>query len=263
MKRKILGLCLLVFVLATVSGAAFESGDVASYGQLPMAIAWRENNEIYVALVNDTSYREMYTLEVYDTQRRANLVRAEISVPSKSVLIEKLNPKETGKARFPIEEVTIYSGYRSRTIKIQDHPYFKTGDYIVPANTNIAVEVDFVGLQGNSRAGRLEVDSVYTLYSSNRTGAIDVEFEGGYSFRWRTIIDYRPPHMKLTMRTPFIYGVDLLTFGITHEPEGTWISNYVYGPVLLVYGSDYRVIDNTGSPASSSSSSPASQAGQR
>lgn len=245
MKRKILGLLLFMFLLTTVSVAAFEAADLASYGQTPVAISWRQNDTIFVALVNSASYRQVYTLEVYDTQRRVTLSRSEISIPSRSILIETLNPKETGKARFPIEEVTVYSGYRSRTIKIQDNPYFTVTNYVVPANSNIKVGVDFVGIRGNNATGRLEVDSDYQMYANSRTGSISIDFEGGYTYRYRNTIEYRPPFMELTMRTPFIYGADLLTFGITHYPEGTWRSNYIYAPVFLVYGSDYRLIDNS------------------
>lgn len=253
MKSRILILVIFIMILSTVSVVAFEAKDLDSYGQTPVAISWRESDTIYIALVNSSSSRQSYTLEVYDTQRRTTLIRAEVLVPSRSVLIEALNPRETGKARFPIEEVTIYSGYRSRTIKIQDNPYFTVDNYVVPANSNIKVGVDFIGIRGNNTAGRLEVDPDYRMYVGNRTGSISIDFEGGYSYKYRNTIEYRPPFMELSMRTPSIYGTDLLTFGVTHYPEGTWRSSYLYGPVLLVYGTDYRVINNTNSPLSSTS----------
>lgn len=244
MKSKVIGLVLLWCFTLSLSVGAFDAKDIASYGQTPMAIAWKEGDSIVIAIVNNTSYRQNYTFEVYDTQRRTTLVKSDHLVPASSVLIEALNPRETGKAKFPIEEVTIYSGYRSRTIKIQDNPYFTVDNYVVPANSNIRVGVDFIGIRGNSTSGRLEVDPDFQMYVSSRTGAIAIDFEGGYTYRHRNTIEYRPPFMELTMRTPFIYGVDILTFGITQFPEGTWRSTYLYGPAFLVYGNDYRVIDN-------------------
>ena len=47
------------------------------------------------------------------------------------------------------------------------------------------------------------------------------------------------------MRTPYFRDVDILSFGITNLPAGSRREQLIYGPVFLVYGSDYRLLDNT------------------
>lgn len=243
MKKRLFIIGVLILLLSSLPVSAFEPKDIYSYGETPLAIAWWEDNEIYVALANESSSRQSYTVEVYDTQRNTVLDRIETFVPSKTILVETLKPRTTGKASFPIEEVTIYSGYRGRTIRIQEHEWFTVDNYLVPLNTNIEVAVDLTGIRGNGRSGRLIVDNEYTLSNTSRAGQITVKYDPGISYTHRNIIEYRPAYLTLSMRTPYVSGVNILSFGLSHSLQGSWRSDYIYGPVFMVYGNDMRVID--------------------
>ncbi len=245
MKAKTVSLIMLLCLIISFPASAITARDISDYSDVPMALAWREGDTIYVAIVNEYSSRQGYTIEVYDTQRRAALERRDIIVPGNSILIEALKPRITGGARFPIEEVTIYSGYRGRTIKIQENELFTVKDYVVPSNTVIDIDVDLLGIRGYETRGRIIVDNEYMLSNTSRGGQITVKYDPGFSYTHRNIIEYRAPFLTITMRTPYFRDVGILSFGITNSPVGSWRSEYIYGPVFLVYGSDYRLIDNT------------------
>ncbi len=236
----ILILCLLI----PIPVGALTARDILDYSDSPMAIAWREGQLIYVAIANEYSSRQLYTVEVYDTQRRLALDKMDIIVPANTVLIETLNPRSSG-GRFPIEEVTIYSGYWGRTIKIQDNDLFTVKDYVVPSNATIQIDADLPGLKGYETKGRLTVDDEYILANTNRRGQITVRYTPGFSNTYRNVIDYEIPVLNITMRTPYFRDVDILSFGITNLPAGSRREQLIYGPVFLVYGSDYRLLDNT------------------
>lgn len=255
MKTRIIMLTLLVCLILSMPVAALTNQDISDYNVTPMAIAWRENNEIFVAIVNENTSRQGYTVEIYDTQRRASLFKEDFIIPGRTILIEKIQPRTTGNARFPIEEVTIFTGYRGRTIKIQDSPLFTVNNYIVPANTFIEVDVDLLGIRANETYGRIEVDNNYEMYNGRGTGQISLTYEPGYNYIYRTTIEYSPPHLSLSMRTPNIRGVDILSFGLRHRPSGSWRDQSVLGPVYLVYGRDYSLADNSSGRSSSDNSS--------
>lgn len=164
MKAKTVSLIMLLCLIISFPASAITARDISDYSDVPMALAWREGDTIYVAIVNEYSSRQGYTIEVYDTQRRAALERRDIIVPGNSILIEALKPRITGGARFPIEEVTIYSGYRGRTIKIQENELFTVKDYVVPSNTVIDIDVDLLGIRGMKlEVGSLSIMSICYL----------------------------------------------------------------------------------------------------
>lgn len=254
MKIRILSVVILLAIIIAVPVSAFSSRDIDAYSQRPMALAWWEGSDVIVALVNEDSSRQLYTVEIYDTQRRKTLAKSDLIVPSRSILIERITPEVTGNARFPIEEVTIYSGYRGRTIKIQDHEWFSLETHIVSANSNISVGLNLSGIRGSAQRGIIEVDREYSLANNNRTGQISVDYNPGFSYSHRNVIEYREPYLTLTMRAPNIRDVDILSFGLENLPSNAWRGDYIYGPVFLVYGNNYQIIDNTSSRSPSDSS---------
>ena len=253
--KRIVSLVLLLLLLAAVPAAALESRDIQNYNTTPMALAWRTGDTIYVAIVNEYTSRELHRIEIYDIQRRSALAKREVIVPGKSILIEAFEARDLKSTRFPIEEVTIYTGYYGRTIKIQDGDLFAVNDYLVPANTSIRVDVDIAGIRGAAASGRLVVDDKFYLVNQRIDGRITVNYEPGIDYVHSNIIEYRPPTLTLTMRTPSVRNVDLLSFNIRHRPSGDWRDELIVGPVIIVYGREYRVLDNTGDRSSSSGSS--------
>lgn len=254
MKAKTVSLIVLLCFIISFPVSAVTARDISDYSDTPMALAWREGDTIFVAIVNEYSSRQGYTIEVYDTQRRTALDKRDIIVPGNSILIEALRPRTTGGARFPIEEVTIYSGYRGRTVKIQESELFTVKNYVVPSNTAIDIEVDLLGIRGLETRGRIIIDNDYTLSNGSRSGQITVKYDPGFSYTHRNIIEYRAPFLTISMRTPYFRDVGILSFGLSNSPTGSWRSEYIYGPVFLVYGSDYRLIDNTSSQSTDTSS---------
>lgn len=246
MKLRLVPLVLLLLLVTAFPAAALDSRDLQNYNTTPMAVAWRNGDIIYVAVVNEYSNRDTYRLEVYDVQRRSSLAKREVLVPGKSILIESFDVRDFKGARFPIEEITIYRGYYGRAIKIQDSELFNVKDYLVPANTSIAIEVELDSIRGSNKIGRIMVDDDFTLLNERLYGRITVNYEPGIAYYHSNVIEYQPPKLILTMRTPYVRDVDLLNFSIRHRPDGVWRDEVIVGPALIVYSRDYRVLDNTG-----------------
>lgn len=256
MKLRMILIVLLLVCIVSVPVLALESRDIRNYNESPMAIAWRKNDTIYVAIVNENSARDSYRIEIYDAQRRSALVKREVIIPGKSILVESFTSRDLKNAKSPIQEVTIYSGYYGRTIKVQEHEWFTVDDYLVPANSSITVQVDVSSIRGSSSFGRIVVDDVFEMYNSRNTGRISVKLYSGFSYTSPNIIEYGQPKLILTMRTPYIRDVDLLSFGIAHRPSSARRDEYTLGPVILVYGRNYEVLglgSNRSNPSDGSS----------
>jgi len=260
MKSKAVPLIVFLVLVMSLPAMAIESRDLDDYAASPIALAWRVEDTIYVAIVNEFSSRDLYRIEIYDTQRRSALASREVIVPDKSILIESFESRDLKYTPFPIEAVTIYRGYYGRAIKIQDQSMFSVQDYLVPANTSFPVEVDLYGIQRTTPSGRIIVDDDFRMYYGRTGGRIAVTYEPGIDYYHSNIIEYRPPKLTLTMRAPYIRDVDLLSFEIRHRPTGSWREEVVQGPVFIVYGRDYKVLDNT--KGGRTSSSPSSSSGE-
>ena len=255
MRLKAVPLVFLIVLIASLPAMALDSRALADYAESPMAIAWRERDTIYVAVVNEYTSRYLYRIEIYDAQRRDVLAQREVLVPGKSILIESFESRDLKYTSYPIEEVGIYSGFYGRRIKIQDHSMFVVQDYLIPANASFTVEVDLEGIQRGASSGRIMVDNEYTLFYNRPRGKISVSYEPGLYYYHSNIIEYQPPGLTLTMRAPYLRNVDVLSFEVRHRPTGVWREEAFPGPVFIVYGSEYAVLDNTGGVRSSSGSS--------
>lgn len=256
MRIKTISLVLLLALIITLPVSAYTARELASFSDSPVAIAWMEGNSVYVAIANESNVRQNYTIEVYDNHRRATLDRISTTVPSRTVLIEELNPKRTGNARFQISEVVIYSSNRTKTIVVQKDDLFEVKNYVVPANSNVTVGVDFAAIKGNSSQGRLVFDQTFRLSGNNRTGQITVSrFESGYNYTsWGNEINYSAPSLELGMRIPRMQGVSILSFGMTHYSDRFGARDFYYAPALIVYGDDFRLIDSSNAPEQSGDS---------
>lgn len=254
MRKKTAVLLVLLVLAVSLPAQAIDSRDLTDYAASPMAIAWRSGDTIYVAVVNEFTSRDVYRIEIYNTQSRSPLASREVLVPGKCILIEAFEPRDIKSSAFPITEVMIYKGYFSRTIKIQEQAVFLTNDFLVPANTSFAVEVDLESFMRGTSRGRIVVDDEFTMFYNRSGGRISVTYEPGLDYYHSNIIEYRPPRLILTMRAPYVRDVDLLSFEIRHRPAGSWRDEYMMGPVLMVYGRDYTVLDNTKGGTSGSSS---------
>ncbi len=257
MNWRILPIVLVLLVAISLPTLALNSRELRDYNTSPRAISWRESDTIYVGIVNDSNSRQNYRIEVYDIQRRSNLARRDVIIPAKSILVETFTTRDLSSTRFPIEEVTIYEGtrsYYSRTIKIQDHDLFMVDRYIIPTNTSFSIEVDLARLSGNASSGRITIDNDFTMYNSRRNGGITANYNPGMNYLHRNVIEYGPPTLTLSMRSPSQRDVDFLSFEMAHRPVHAWRDELIAGPILMVYGGDYRLL-GYGSSSSSSSGS--------
>lgn len=253
MKRKAAALLVLLALAVSLPVKAIDSRDLANYAASPMAIAWRAGDAVYVAVVNEYTSRELYRIEIFDIQKRSPLAAREVLVPGKCILIEKFEPRDMKYSAYPASEVMISRGYFSRGITIQDSSVFVANEFVVPANTSFAVELDLYDIQRSTPSGRITVDDEFRMYYNRAGGRITVTYEPGLDYYLSNVIEYRPPRLILTMRAPYIRDVDLLSFEIRHRPLGTWREEYMMGPVFLVYGRDYTVLDNSKGSVSGSS----------
>lgn len=245
MRVKVIGLIMLFCLVVSFPVGAIVATDIADYRTSPMAVAWKEDDAVYVAIVNESTTRQSFAMEIYDSQRRTVLDSKEIIIPGKAILIETLKPRRSMGSRFTVEEVTIYKGYQGKTIKIQDSKIFAVENYIVPAATILEMEVDLKNIYDLEARGRLTIDSEYSLTNTRIGGQITVKYDPGLSYIHRNILEYRPPFLLVSMRLPYFRDVGILYFGFSNWPEGAWHSEYTYGPAIIVYGSDYDVLDNT------------------
>lgn len=237
---------ILLCLFSTLPASAMTAKDLANFGDTPVAIAWRESGTIYVAIANEAYARQQFTIEIYERYGRTPLERKSVVIPSNTVVIDAFNLRWSSQE---IEEVVIYSASRTKRIIVQENDLFEVKDYVIPANSNLKVGVDFYTIKGNSGQGRLVIDQNFRLSGTSRSGQISVSnFHSGYDYSWGNVINYQAPSLELSMWVPWMQGVSILSFGVTHFADWGGSRNFYYAPALLVYGEDYRLIDTTARP---------------
>ena len=245
MVRKQLLLVVVLCLLVSIPAYAYTAKDLASFTDSPVAIAWADGGTIYVAIANEATARRQMTIELYDRYGRNPVERATLIVPSRTVMIESFSPRFAS----DVEEVIIYSYSRTKKIVVQRDDLFSVRDYVVPANSSFTVGVDFHAIKGNSNSGSLVIDQNFQISGTNRSGQINVStFDNGYNYNWGNTIQYYKPSLELRMWIPWMQGVGVLSFGITHLPDWPGSRTYYYAPAVLVYGEDFRLVDVTNYP---------------
>ena len=210
MRLKAVPLVFLIVLIASLPAMALDSRALADYAESPMAIAWRERDTIYVAVVNEYTSRYLYRIEIYDAQRRDVLAQREVLVPGKSILIESFESRDLRYTPYPIKEVGIYAEFYGRRIKIQDHSMFVVQDYLIPANASFTVEVD---LGEGASSGRIMVDEYTLFYTCGNP-----QMNQAFTITIPTSRIRRPA--TLTMRAPYLRNVDVFSSAIAPQAYG-------------------------------------------
>ncbi len=252
LKKLILFLVVLLVAASISPAAAFSPRRPTSPGDI-LAVAWQDGERLYVAIANDGPSDERFTISP-DTGNRAvhNLFRRQtLMVPRYSVLIESIDIERSRHPRWSndLEFVLFESRFiRGQQIPVQRQTALDVGQFVAPSSSTLEVHVDIGELVPLADFYHLHVDDEYTLQEGWRGGRIDiVSVEGGFVRAGRSNeITYEKPSMVLSMRTPTMRGADLLTFGITHVPEGRRVQETRFdGPIVLVYGSNLQLLDYT------------------
>ncbi len=252
MKR--ISLILLFTLILSIPVSAFSPRQ--SVSDRLTTIAWQDGDNVYVAIANNTSSRNTYTMETYEAgNRRTPLDRRSIVIPSRTLYIEEFSIRSNRGRDWPIDEVVVSDRISSIVVPVQIHDLLDVPNYVVSYNSIIDIEVDLLAIRQRSEYGQLLVDNEYTLSNGGRPGRISIStFEEGFSLSHaRNRVDYRPPFIELSMRTPFMQGVGILTFGIMHmvDRPSSGYREYIQGPQILVYGSDIWLVEETSSRSSS------------
>lgn len=252
LKKMILVLVILLAAASLSPAAAFSPRRPTSPGDA-LAVAWQDGEQLYVAIANDSPRDERFTISPDPGDRAVrNLFRRQtVVVPRYSVLIESIDidarqhPQWSRDLEFVVFESR---SIREQSIPVQRQDTLDIGQFVARSSQTLEVRVDLGELVPLADFYRLEVDSEYTLQEGRRGGRIEIaDIEGGFvRARRGNEITFEKPRIVLSLRTPTLRGADLLTFGMTHTPEGRRVQETHFdGPIILVYGSNLDLLDYT------------------
>lgn len=240
---RILIVLALVLVLASTSTLA-QSARLGS----TTFTAWRDGEDLYVALGNDSGARKTITLlvENRDDRWRPTFDERRVTLPADSVLVESFSSAVVRRGTNLI--LTVTEGSRTVEIPIQVMGEFSHNGFVVEANTvwESALDLEFLLSSDNAR---LLLDDFYTITGPGSRGRIQVKvLEGGLKYSASSnSIEFERPYVVLSMRAPNINGISLMTFNARRVSDSNrGRGELVTGPTVMVYGRNIRFIDNTG-----------------
>ena len=167
MRLKAVPLVFLIVLIASLPAMALDSRALADYAESPMAIAWRERDDLCYA-VNEYTSRYLYRIEIYNAQRRDVLAQREVLVPGKSILIESFESRDLRYTPYPIKEVGIYAEFYGRRIKIQDHSMSWSKTILYPQMLPLRWKLILKASEGASSAGSWWIMSIPCLQQATR-----------------------------------------------------------------------------------------------
>ncbi len=237
----------LVSVMTMPAAARWRAVD-----QRDQAVAWLEDDILFVAVANEGHGRERFHVEPVSANRTGQnpFERRTMIIGAMTVMLDSIPISDRWQTRWDgeITEIIVDGPTFGRiTVPVQRSvASMDISNFIAPADTMIEVDIDLMSLLEGRDLYRLVVDSDYRIIGTSRVGRISVSsFSGGFQYSsTRNEITYRKPLMTLRMRTPMIRDIGLLTFDITHFDERSR-REVMSGPIVLVYGTDYRFVDNT------------------
>lgn len=251
-KRTLALVFLMVFVVsfATVAQAFTPREPVIT--EMP-AVSWIEGNRIYVAVSNEDINRAEYTIELINSNQRLRPVieKRNVVVPGRSVLVESFDLHMFGVRSTAPDIVYISSNYQRTVVPVQTSDLYNVSSYVVAARERFDVTVSLADLLEGETGFQLIVDNEYFVKGTNATGEISVEHVYGGLKKVpgrQNIFEYEQPSLVLGMRAPRMLGTGVLTFDMVRAiSEGrTTYRDIIPGPMILVYGTDMRFINNTG-----------------
>lgn len=239
---KCLALILLILIFTSTQGFA-QSAQLGS----TVFVAWRDGEDLFVAIGNDTGSRKNITIlvENRDDRWRPTYDERQVTVPPDSLLIESFSSSVVRRGSNLI--LTAREGSRSVEIPIQVMNGYGNRNFIIEANSVWEGTLDLEFLLSNDNP-RLLLDDFYTVIGSGSRGRIQVKtLEGGLKYSSsNNSIEFGKPYAVLSMRAPNINGISLMTFNtykVTDAYRGQ--RERIAGPVIMVYGRNVRFIDNT------------------
>jgi len=249
MVMKILLVALLIVSFVSTGTDAFTPRDAVETVDGP-SVAWLEDDILFVAVVNTARARERFTIEPPDRRWRSRPFEdLRVIVPGQTVMLEslRLDSEWLRAHEGELEEVIIDGGRAGRyEIPVQESISAMGVQYfVVQSDTRFEIDIDLQSLTDDARFSRLVIDEDYRMLGSRERGSIRIgDFSGGFVYdSRRNEVRYEAPHMSLEMRAPRIRETDLLTFDVTYYDHRDR-STVVKGPQILVYGTDYRFVDN-------------------
>ena len=247
---------LVALLICLVAGSAYAYEPWSRESLSPSdsaAVAWLEDDVLFVAITNDSGSRLRYTIEPEVPGRTA--VRGFPSfttiVPGSTVLLESArldSESRTPRGAVELEFIRITPDrQRSYTIPVKKLDSAINFDrYVLQTRERLTASLDLGLLVAERELDRIVVDDHYQILGSRDSGRIDItHLTSGLEHDRRTnTITLSKPQMTLEMSTPSMRGTGLLVFDIEWYDYRN--RRYVIeSPMALVVGTDYRFINNS------------------
>lgn len=246
---------LVALLILLVAGSAYAYEPWSRESLSPSdsaAVAWLEDDILFVAITNDSGSRIRYTIEP-EAPRRGD-VRGFPSfttiVPGSTVMLESTRLDSEGRTprgAADLEAIRITPDrQRSYTIPVErvDSP-IAFDRYVLQTRERLTATLDLGMLAAERDLSRIVIDDYYQILNQRDTGRIDIKhFSSGFDHDRRSnTISFSQPRMTLEMVTPSMRDSGLLVFDITWYDSRNR-RHIIESPMALVVGSNYRFIDN-------------------
>ncbi len=246
MRKLLIGLLVVFLVTVPISAAPKDVylGDVA-------VVSWLDRDTVMVVLANESPHGAAVTIStnIWDSRWRPVFTERTVTVPGRSIVQEAFVLNTSWKN----EPLSIRVSQRNNaiTVDVQMPTIFQPSAYVVRANEQIEVGVDLAFLLERQEQARLIVDDFAQVYGANSREPIKVKsVEGGFRYvSSRNSIEYVPPWMVLSTKTPQLNGTGVITFSLYKETDGyRGYRDEIPGPTILVYGRNLRFAESSKEP---------------
>lgn len=211
------------------------------------AIAWVEGESLYVAVANDSIHARTYTIEAesHSYSFRPLFDQRSVNVASRTVSVQSFYVPSAS-VDFSSHRVRVTEQRSHVVLPIQNTGVFQGNSYVVQEGGVVQFAVDIQGITQEGMEGRVVIDDSYQVIGTTRRGQINISsFEGGYTLV-RNTIQYKKPSLEVGMRAPGLYGVNYITFSVSHfvtlYPWGERRET-IGGPIVMVVGPELRLVD--------------------
>ncbi len=270
-------IAILVLLLLTVGsqGAAYEPFSRDALGRTGgAAVAWLEDDTLFVAVANPSSSRQRFIIEPISRDRSGSdaFQSFSVTIPGRTVVLESVRLGSAGRtwrSDHPVHDshprwgtssgevselnyIGIDGGRGARysiPVQITDAA-LPVQRYVVYDEDVLEFDLDLDLLLEGRHLNRLVVGD-YEVLGTRQTGVVSVvSVEGGFRVdSSRLEVTYAKPSASLRFSAPPIRESGILSFHLEHVDEQN--RRQVYdGPMILVIGSLHYFQDNTGRSSS-------------
>ncbi|NLJ80033.1 MAG: hypothetical protein GX335_03300 [Firmicutes bacterium] len=246
MKRIFLGL--LIVSLLAVPVLAAPSGD--RLGDLSV-VTWLEKNEVIVALANESNSSQAVSIrtDTIDSRWRPVFAERTVNVPGRSVIFETFSLSSFWKNE-PIR-IEVGHWYQYVELEVQTTEILVPSNFVLRSGEELEVDVNLLSLFEGLEGTRLIIDESYQMLNSITKGPIRVRtLEGGFEyFPFRNSVEYVRPRLLLSMMTPQLNNVGILSFKLVKIVDGyRGYREVINGPAVLVFGRNLRFAQESEAP---------------